>query len=593
MESVVPAFSFVWLMRDPANWLSSGLAALVLLACTTGCRTFRPGWFVPGDEAARYCREASRLEKAGSDCSVDWYFAATRLRWEAIAALPPGTCAAGDWQAYNASLAALLHSACETGRLDPARGLVIRNGPRQATIPVVHHGFPWQECDFQRLLPPPTGHESLLRRRYGGPGVGVPLVSQRRRDAASPVEARFYPPRSAFAATALLRFADGPIADGFPTAAVLEFYNPLAVQKLRGAADEAPLAADLTAPLAAALDETSRTYFAGFVQPGSSDDQARLMFLEPYQPGKIPVVLVHGLFSDPQSWADMTNDLRAAPGFAQRFQIWVFRYPTGQGFLQSAAKLRGELAAALEMLDPEAADPALRHMVLIGHSMGGLIAKLQVTHSEDRIWGRLADRPLEEIVTNDAGRMFLTQTCFFDPSPQVTRIVFIATPHAGSLPSSAVIGEGISHLVRPSSQQAEMHRQLIADNPGVFNPLIERRFPTSIDLLTPRSPLLEVMRQMRLAGGVKLHNIVGVSQPLSLDGPSDGVVSAASADHPGCQSVLAVGACARRGAPHAAKFGRSAANSGTALAQRRAARPLPSRSAARRIATLRIEERLR
>jgi hypothetical protein len=90
-----------------------------------------------------------------------------------------------------------------------------------------------------------------------------------------------------------------------------------------------------------------------------------------------------------------------------------------------------------------------------------------------------------------------------------------------------------------------MHQQLIADNPRTFDPRIERRFPTSIDMLTPDSPLLEVMQQMRIGAGVELHNIIGVSHPISFDGPSDGIVSVNSALHPGCRSVLAVGA------PHA------------------------------------------
>src|SRR5204863_7879130 len=62
---------------------------------------------------------------------------------------------------------------------------------------------------------------------------------------------------------------------------------------------------------------------------------AKLVFLDPYQPGKVPVVLIHGLFSSPEDWADAIGHLRAAPGFANRFQIWPFGYPTGQGSLQS------------------------------------------------------------------------------------------------------------------------------------------------------------------------------------------------------------------------------------------------------------------
>jgi pimeloyl-ACP methyl ester carboxylesterase len=267
---------------------------------------------------------------------------------------------------------------------------------------------------------------------------------------------------------------------------------------------------------------------------------AQLYFLDPYQPGKIPVVLIHGLFSSPEGWEDMVNHLRARPWFCDRFQIWAFGYPTGQGFLQSAAVLRGKLSEATHTLDPQQSDPALGRMVLVGHSMGGLIAKLQVTYSDETIWARVANRPLEEIVTTDATRAFLARTCYFDPSSQVSRVIFIASPHCGSLCSSAIVGRCTSHFIQPTAAQAELHQQLMQDNPETFNPALERRFPTSIDMLVPRSPLLEAMREIRLRAGVKLHTIVGVSHPLSLDGPSDGVVSVSSAVHPGCQSVLAV-----------------------------------------------------
>jgi hypothetical protein len=124
-------------------------------------------------------------------------------------------------------------------------------------------------------------------------------------------------------------------------------------------------------------------------------------------------------------------------------------------------------------------------------------------------------------------------------------VIFIATPHGGSLRSSGLVGRGAALLVEPSPERAAEHEQLMRDNPGTFSPLIEERFPTSIDLLEPRSPVLAAMRQMRLRAGLKLNNIVGVSHPISLDGPSDGIVSLHSASHPDCLSNLAIGA------PHA------------------------------------------
>lgn len=492
-------------------------------------------------------RRARKLDRQGNPASVDHYYAATRQYWqEANAISPTADLSAIPLGKYNACLAELLNAAGRYKRLDPSRGLIIHQAGISQTIPVLHHGFAWEPEDFQTLAPAPRWGHSLIQRYYFCGGVGVPLVVERKRQHALPLEARFFPKTSAFAATAILRFENkvtGALSSTIEEESpVLEFYNPLVQRRIDSWGNTLPLAVDLTAPLTHALRDTPRTYMAGFVTPGQPATTAHLQFYEPYQPGKIPLVIIHGLFSDPQSWADMVNDLRASPGFADRYQIWVYRYPTGQGFLQSAATLRQELLAARQHLCPDGSDPALDQLVLVGHSMGGLISKLQVTYSDERIWEKVANRPLESIHTSEATRARLAETCYFDPLPFVKRVVFIATPHCGSLRSSQLFGRGASQLVHPSTEQAQMHEQLIEDNPDSFAPQIQRRFPTSIDMLSSRSPLLDAMREMKIAEDVKLHSIIGIFTPLSLDGPSDGIVSVHSAVHPNCVSKMTVGA---------------------------------------------------
>jgi pimeloyl-ACP methyl ester carboxylesterase len=440
---------------------------------------------------------------------------------------------------YHGNLRRLLYSGQKFGRLDPRSGLRLGQGEQQSVVPVVHCGFPWPADNFQEILLPSQELPKLLACRHSRPGCGVPLVVNRCRNSQDESEVRFFPPQSSFAATAVLRFTEGKA--GGDTAksigcAVLEFHDPLRVAKASLPEGQLPLASDLTAPLAETLRKSPRSYFTGFVQPDAPDDHSRLSFLEPYQKGKPPVVFIHGLFSDPQGWADMVNELRALPGFCDRYQIWFFRYPTGQGFLRSAAELRQELQAAIQTCDPRGADPVLQEMVLVGHSMGGLVAKLQVTHSDDTIWRRLANRPLDEINTDEATRTKLATTCFFEPAPHVRRVIFIATPHCGSSDASGMVGNGASLLVKESPQEAQMHRQLLEQNPGVFSQVIQKRMPTSIDLLQTDSPLLSAMREMRVGEGVQLHTILGVAPIHSLLGPTDGVVPAASARHPGVES---------------------------------------------------------
>lgn len=540
-------------MRQPAKTVVALL--LFALLSVNGCAALRVAGrpdtvlvaYSPLESAQAEIAQAREQDAVGDARCVDAYFRACFHLWQTITAAPSDPQGAACRQRYNQALCALLEAACRHRRLDPTSGLTILEEGRAVVASVAHQAFPWDAADFCRLHPPPAGNEPLLRRRYACPGLGAPLVVERGRRPWNPIETRFYPETSFFAATAMLRFGDAGSAEGQSPAeaAVLEFLNPLAVPTIQVGGCEFAAAADLSAPLAQALERAPRTYFAGFVDPGGASSEPRLHFLEPYQPGKAPVVLVHGLFSDPQSWADLINDLRATPGFCERRQIWVFRYPTGRGFLQSAAALRRELQAAQQALDPSRSDPALRQMVLVGHSMGGLISKLQVTYSGESIWSRLANRPLETIVTTDETRAFLAENCYFDPSPAIAKVIFVATPHGGSLFASGLIGNGASLLVQPAPAQAELHQQLLRDNPQTFNPAVEARFPTSIDLLKPQSPLLDAMREMRLRPGVELHNILGVSHPISLDGPSDGVVSVRSATHPCCRSLQTVGA------PHA------------------------------------------
>lgn len=487
----------------------------------------------PLTEARRSLVEAERLHALDQSACVDWYFAAAQWAWQASR---PGGADLSDLEAasdcYHRALVGVLAAGTAFGRLDPRGGLSVRQGNAQITVPAVHQFTSWTSADFQQLLEPPAELPKGLNRCHARSGWGVPVVVRRFQIA---TEQRFLPRQSDFAATAVLRFDDQA-----GTGAVLEFLDPLRTTQVHVQGRTLALAADLTAPLAQKLHDTPRTYIEGFVEPGANGTTSRLEFLEPYQAGRIPVVFIHGLLSDPQSWANMANDLRSDPWVAETFQLWAFRYPTGDSFLRSAAELRQELAAALHACDPAGMDPALQQVVLIGHSMGGLIAKLQVTYSQNQIWQLVANRPLERIRTTDETRTRLTQLCFFDPSPSVRRVIFIATPHCGATEVSGAVGDFASGLVDPEPQTLAAHRQLIADNPGVFADFVQEELPTSVDLLAADSPLLRVMRELNVSRRVTLHTIYGDLRRLGLDGPSDGVVPVASARHPGAASECAI-----------------------------------------------------
>ncbi len=307
------------------------------------------------------------------------------------------------------------------------------------------HGFSWTPEDFNEWELVGEYQLNGYSRPVRNEGVGVPLLVRRCREE----DERFFRRVQPFAATAVLRtraipeptgtvaFEEDHVSDA---EVVLEFYNPAHCQHLVDRHERWMVAGDLTAPWAWTASIAPNSPITAFLRPESADASAQLVMLEPYQPGKIPVVFVHGLASDPTTWLTLLNSLRAQAWFRERYQVWAFRYPTGMPFLQSAATLRRELQAALALAPGGVDDPAARQMVLIGHSMGGLVSKLQVTDSGTELWDLVANRPLDAIRAEDADRERLREVFFFAPQPYIRKVIFIGTPHRGSSLAADAVG---------------------------------------------------------------------------------------------------------------------------------------------------------
>jgi pimeloyl-ACP methyl ester carboxylesterase len=432
---------------------------------------------------------------------------------------------------YRKSLALLLVRAERAGCLDPRSRLTMTTTQGPQVISICHHGFAWKPSDFSRLLPASDFRGGGLEHHYYTPGLGASLVAVR--EACS--EETYFRQRQSFPVTAVLRPAD----DG----AVLDLYNPLVFGAVPVGPAAVPLDRDLSASFVFLKAEAPKKYIEGFLDPGEIGVKPKLFLIEPYQPGKIPVVFIHGLGSDPLTWADAVNRLRAQSDIYGRFQFWFFRYPTGGDLLQSAATLREKLLIARDTFDPQHRDQALEQIVLVGHSLGGLVAQLQVSYSYDILWQEAAQRPLEAVRAPERVIDDLRARFYFDPSPLVKRVVFMATPHHGSGMARRVTGRAASRLVHYSEEEEAQYRQLMDANRDVFREELWHKKPTAIDLLEPDNPLLEAMARMPFSRCVRWHSIIG--DPFcTLDGEgSDGVVPVASARLPGSCSERFV--CAR------------------------------------------------
>jgi len=483
--------------------------------------------------------------------SVDAYYAACQEAWNAIW-LCPGSpeilCEAAA--VYADALEGLLESARRHGRLTP-EGLVIGPRWRPTCVPIEPKGLAVGTARIAEIEPTCRPDDPRISRRHVRGGFGLPVVLRLAPDADAEVARRFTPKRQSVPATAVLRFAmpggenplerfAGPLALD-PAPAILDLASPVEIAAVHIGPARPLLAADLTAPLLDMLECMPRDGIRNFIQPfGDGDSQPRLEFIGPHVRGRIPVVFIHGLASDEGTWFDMLNELLAWPTFRRRFEPWIYHYPTGASFLQSSSRLREELAAAVRMLDPQGADPALSAVVLVGHSMGGLHAKLQVVDPGTALWDSVACVPFEQMRLRPEVRRFFAPRYFYKPAPFVKRVVFIATPHGGSTLATLGVGRLASLTVRQPPLNKAIHDEVVRDNPGVFRPDYERRVPTTVDTLEPDSDTLAALRGLRVPAWVTTHSIIGDVHTSALNGPGDCVVPVWSARHPGVVSEVMV-----------------------------------------------------
>ena len=384
-----------------------------------------------------------------------------------------------------------------------------------------------------------------LAMRYRWPGLGAPLSGKLRAiDPSAPVK-QLVAPRAQVPLTAVLRIPNArrALLATQPLTATLEMHLPWTSESIIIAGEQVPLENEPTASLALTFTDVPIVELEMFGVlgrlSGAWRDRQPLVATTPYKPGLIPVVFVHGTASSVVRWAEMYNRLLADPEIRKRYQFWFFQYDSGNPIALSALGLREALRSAVERLDPEGKDPALRNMVLVGHSQGGLLCRMQVIETGDRLWAAASRKPLEELTLTDETRSLLKRSMFVEPSPYVSRVVFIATPHRGSFVAGRQIIANLMRRMLTLPLALTAAAADLARNDGVTGAggLV---VPSAVDNMSPRHHFIKALQTIPLSPKVKAHSIIAVDG----DGPvaegNDGVVQYSSAHIDGVESELVV-----------------------------------------------------
>ncbi len=268
----------------------------------------------------------------------------------------------------------------------------------------------------------------------------------------------------------------------------------------------------------------------------------RIFLTEPYDPNKITVLMIPGLQSTPFAFVDLMKAMRLDPEVSKRVQVWTFLYATGTPVLFNALELREELEKTVRALDPHDHDFATRHIVVLGHSMGGLIAHTLVSSSGEKLWNALFVVPPERLKGDKAIIRRVTDGLHFHHNPRVVAAIFAATPHRGSQLAESWIGHFAASLIRlPSDLQSDIVN-VVSENPDAATPTAkafhrEMNF-SSVRTLSPRDPVLQALVDLPIE--VPFHSIIGQHNPGPVETGSDGVVVYSSAHLAGAASELVV-----------------------------------------------------
>ena len=436
---------------------------------------------------------------------------------------------------YNVSLRILLENILRSNKPEDMRGAIIVDGQKI----IVDAG----SSELLQLNPALFDKIEIINKVDGlnqishpvvQQGIGIPVVclQKYRADKASgkklfPLNGRHLP------ATAML---DRSVNGDF----ILRFHHTRNVQSVNMRGRERELAYDLSTPLHRSMGEGFMHDMAlrGLLNSDRYLEDTGIYLPDVYDPAKIPVVFVHGLNSDPHIWQNSMNEVLRDPVLRSKYQCWYFLYPTGLPVYASAEKLRRMLYIARDHYDPQHNNPQMQRMVLVGHSMGGLLSRMQTIDSGMNIYDSFFTKPLDQLKLKPLTKKLISEAMIFDHVPFVSRAVFVASPHQGSAVAEIPLVRAFSLLVNPTTSLDAVTLDVRMNASAELNPELWKFSNLgcrSTQTLSPHHPLLKAIKKCPMQ--VPYHSIIAAQKAdEALNETSDGVVAYWSSHVPGAVS---------------------------------------------------------
>lgn len=286
------------------------------------------------------------------------------------------------------------------------------------------------------------------------------------------------------------------------TPLAIELYNPYRFKTAQIENQHYGLTANFSVPFAYWLAE-NKLGSSGYLTLLDRAEQLRmphLYMLEPYQPNKKIIVMVHGLASSPETWVNLTNNILGDKTLRSQYQVWQVFYSTNMPIMESRFQIYTLLKQAFSRTYPQS--PSAKNAVIIGHSMGGIISRLLVSDADISAqtipllnyeqYTRLQQNPVI------ADRFKMTANLPF------TRAIFIAAPHRGSDLTDRWYVEIAKKLVKlPTTffEQVDIQLNGTKGTAGIVH--------SGPDDLSPNSRFMSLTKEIMPKANMQYHSIIG------------------------------------------------------------------------------------
>ena len=495
------------------------ITASVLALAMVGCAQIavvsekRPAALPPGSGADRVATQTINRalveERKQPIVALGAFVAAARDALRQLDRNPANTEARRD---YNFAVARIF-TVVRDAKLDPWTQPMRVGANNEFTLTWKHDPRPEWNLAFYDLIPADELNfkGTYVKDHVKKEGIGAPLVAKRELTAQQ-ASAFFTPPYIYYGVTATAQFEG--------SRCVISINDPLAAESVRVDGHTYPLAADFTASYAMLLarEKPQKLGLARMLRPQEYAATARVARLEPYNPNKSVLLVIHGLMDTPATWVPMLNDLRGDKDIRRNYQFWFYSYPSGYPYPYSAAILRKELDAIEEKF------PLRKPMVVIGHSMGGCITRTLITDTGTKLWTEaFGHSPAETEMPADTKRL-LEQAIIFKHRAEIGRVIFMSAPHRGSDLASNWIGRIGSMLVKAPTTLLKVNQALRASLTADPAALQLKRLPNSIDTMAPNNRFVMGINTVPITKGIPYHSIIGDRGRGDTPNSSDGVV---------------------------------------------------------------------